>query len=891
MSSTEKHSWPEWETVRLIGRGSFGAVYEIQRKIRGRVEHAALKVISIPRDENEIRELKADGYDDESITQYFADSRERIEDEYAMMADLKGHSNVVYCDDIRTVQHDNGFGWDIYIKMELLNPLKISLGSNVADAQVIKLGMDICDALKLCEELNIVHRDIKPENIFISRNGSFKLGDFGIAKTMEGTTGGTKTGTYDYMAPEVYNNRPYHTQADIYSLGLVMYWLLNNRTAPFLPQSSKRPTPSAKAAARDRRFSGERIPAPKNGSEELQKIVLKACAFDPKDRYQSAREMREALARLAGQYPLELEPKPAPKPEHDPEPTCDDNETVGPNFGTVPSNGLDDLDKTVGPDFHKKNDTNSNRNAVTQKKAEDAKKKPWLIITAICAIVALIVMAIPRERNGWVISDGNKYYYQEGEVTTGFVTIENNRYLFDDAGIMQRGWQTIDDTEYYFNADGTMATGSVEIHEDNEKRVYQFDDDGILQYCDVTITSSLGGNSPDPISFSNVTDVRNYPYYVPLAEPVQNVLSMKIDLIVSEIIEGNPDGEWSVHIRSLTGGWQHIGYFEVKNCEGTFAIDFTEPTAFDAYTFVLDSDGVCSGKYFNALSEVTYRAYHQKQSLVETLVDGQGRTVQVICHEPGGNRVAWYTSEFDDGNVEQVRTIHDNMTGRQVTLTRNAEGGYDLTKEKGADNGATCYWMEYEYDTDGHCIAIIQHDEDGTTITSRTDFENDDAGNSVFSNQYFVAGDYTHTVRSSHEYNSEGMLISSDSVESVFESEYNTRITYKYDSEGNLLEQAWYDNDEIIPIRKDVTLLIENYSAEEIISENYEGIWNPENTDQFYVEENKKTYSREVMYDEDGRVCVEILWQVEDDSRIFRSITHYSYFGENLAFVYSAYNS
>ena len=94
--------WPGWEVVRKIGSGSFGNVYEIQRTIRGRTEHAAVKMLTIPQNKSEIAELRADGYDDESITQYFADSLDKIESEYAMMADMKGRSNLVYCDDIRS---------------------------------------------------------------------------------------------------------------------------------------------------------------------------------------------------------------------------------------------------------------------------------------------------------------------------------------------------------------------------------------------------------------------------------------------------------------------------------------------------------------------------------------------------------------------------------------------------------------------------------------------------------------------------------------------------------------------------------------------------------------------------------------------------------------------
>lgn len=299
--------WPGWETVRPLGHGSFGAVYEIRRTIRSRTERAALKVLSIPQYDSEIDELRSDGYDEESIHQYFIDSLNRIEGEYAMMADMKGHANVVYCDDFRKIPHENGYGWDVFIKMELLTPLKSYLKENPEDGFVLRLACDICNALILCEELNVVHRDIKPENIFVARDGNFKLGDFGIARTMESTTGGTKTGTYDYMAPEVYNNLPYHLQTDIYSLGLVLYWLLNERTVPFL-EIGTRPTPSMKAQARERRFSGEPLPPPNHGSEGLKAIVLKACAYNPKMRFQSAGEMLEALKALTQSIPEEPTP-------------------------------------------------------------------------------------------------------------------------------------------------------------------------------------------------------------------------------------------------------------------------------------------------------------------------------------------------------------------------------------------------------------------------------------------------------------------------------------------------------------------------------------------------------------------------------------------------------
>ena len=82
----------------------------------------------------------------------------------------------------------------------------------------------------------MIHRDIKPQNIFITSKGDYKLGDFGVARTMEKTMSGmSKKGTYNYMAPEVYHRVNTGLVSDQYSLGLVLYWLLNEKRMPFLP--------------------------------------------------------------------------------------------------------------------------------------------------------------------------------------------------------------------------------------------------------------------------------------------------------------------------------------------------------------------------------------------------------------------------------------------------------------------------------------------------------------------------------------------------------------------------------------------------------------------------------------------------------------------------------
>lgn len=292
--------WPEWNIVREIGEGSFGKVYEVRRKDIGGIYEAALKVISIPKNQSEVDEIITEGMDEGSATQYFQSIMEELVKEFALMERLKGNTNIVTYEDHKVVAFEEGVGWNIFIRMELLMPLTERLKSNFMDENdVIKLGKDICRALELCQKHDIIHRDIKPENIFISEYGDYKLGDFGIARTAEKTMAGmSKKGTYTYMAPEVYKGDAYNATVDIYSLGIVLYRLLNDNRSPFLPPYPQTITFNAREEAQRKRLVGEEFPKPAHGSEELANIIKKACAYVPRHRFKNAREFRDALESL-----------------------------------------------------------------------------------------------------------------------------------------------------------------------------------------------------------------------------------------------------------------------------------------------------------------------------------------------------------------------------------------------------------------------------------------------------------------------------------------------------------------------------------------------------------------------------------------------------------------
>ena len=291
--------WPGWTIGKYLGAGGYGKVYEIERMLSGVRERAALKVVSRPADDAEIEACYENGYDQASMKASYEEEIQRYVKEYELMKELQGQTNIVSCDDFAVVPRKDGIGGQIFIRMELLTPLqKATKQSMLSESEVIRLGKDICKALILCEARHIIHRDIKPENILISKFGDYKLGDFGVARVQDHTTNATKMGTHGYAAPEVEHGQKYGKEADIYSLGITLYWLLNNRRMPFL-NADEAVTAMKNQEALRRRYEGEKLPAPKNGSQKLKQIVLKACAYRPVDRYRSAQELYDALAELS----------------------------------------------------------------------------------------------------------------------------------------------------------------------------------------------------------------------------------------------------------------------------------------------------------------------------------------------------------------------------------------------------------------------------------------------------------------------------------------------------------------------------------------------------------------------------------------------------------------
>lgn len=257
---------PGWIIVRYLGGGGFGSAWCIERSTGNAKLTEALKVIRIQQNER---------------------FEQMLQRELDAMLILRDHPNIVRCDDFFYAKADTGTWIDqaLMIRMELLTPLDKHFESNPPDEnEVIRMGTDILTALDQLYKQKMIHRDIKPANIFLNNYGVYKLGDYGLARTIDSEDPSLSKGcgTLPFMAPEMLKGEEYDHTVDMYALALTMYLYLNGGTLLDLPPWIGR-------------ITNPKIPDPKYASPWLNRILQKALAFNPKDRFANPGEFLNAL--------------------------------------------------------------------------------------------------------------------------------------------------------------------------------------------------------------------------------------------------------------------------------------------------------------------------------------------------------------------------------------------------------------------------------------------------------------------------------------------------------------------------------------------------------------------------------------------------------------------
>lgn len=279
-----------WYVEDLVGEGGFACVYKlVNRKSRLSLV-SALKIIPII--EGLTFEVASRRNTNSVLGRYIREVR--------TLAGISSHPNLISLQNFETIRfkYKEAPAAVICIMMDFLpHDLKEKLKEG---PYPIKQGLDvILDCLRGLEKIhshNVIHRDIKPANIFLDDGGRAMIGDFGIAGSLAEPRVRRKfEGTMPYMAPESLSDprgKGYSEAADLYALALVAYEILAGRP-PFQRNGNE-----TLDEAISRRMEGEPIPIIEGLPEELNRVLIRALAFDPDKRFESADHFKQALESI-----------------------------------------------------------------------------------------------------------------------------------------------------------------------------------------------------------------------------------------------------------------------------------------------------------------------------------------------------------------------------------------------------------------------------------------------------------------------------------------------------------------------------------------------------------------------------------------------------------------
>ena len=280
-----------YKILSRLGAGGMGVVYEAEDTRLGR--KVAIKFLP--------DEAQADG---EAVQRFLREAR---------VVSALNHPHICTLHDLgttpSTARNAAAGSSQYFMVMELLDgqSLKDRIArSSLAVDDVLDFGTQIADALDAAHAQGIVHRDIKPANLFVTRRGTIKVLDFGVAKLSQArggdtgatqatdqlTTMGTTIGTVSYMSPEQARGQEIDARSDLFSVGVVLYEMATGQL-PF------------QGATVATIFEGLLTKPPAAPSEikagvpaELDRIIFKALEKDRETRYQGAAELRADLKRL-----------------------------------------------------------------------------------------------------------------------------------------------------------------------------------------------------------------------------------------------------------------------------------------------------------------------------------------------------------------------------------------------------------------------------------------------------------------------------------------------------------------------------------------------------------------------------------------------------------------
>lgn len=308
MSNSLNPVFGQWYVDRQLGNGTDGKVFTIYKeKFDGSRETAVMKMLRLGENRNERKTFNLNNekevQSDEGFEKIIGSIKKNIET--VKKAD-NGKFFIRY-DDLELRKASDGKGTLILIKLEEGKSLaEVLKGFTFTLEETYRLGINICQALLKCRSFGYIYPNLKPENILFDKEGRCKLGDFGSFSCLEpAKTSVSYKRTQYYMAPEFIKTGNINCTCDTYSLGLILYMLSNRNRLPFTEPFPENVTVNSLNESTEKRLLGEMMSKPVYASDALWKIIKKACAFKPNERYFTPEQMLSDLKNALNNQPFD----------------------------------------------------------------------------------------------------------------------------------------------------------------------------------------------------------------------------------------------------------------------------------------------------------------------------------------------------------------------------------------------------------------------------------------------------------------------------------------------------------------------------------------------------------------------------------------------------------
>ena len=271
-------------------RGSTACYHAVHRETGKRF---VLKHIRIPETEERTLALILTGAvtDETGAQDYYEEVANSIRREVIQLSAFSGHCCMAPWSGYQ-VEPREDVGYDVYLLMPYQSTLNDCLHSNgMSQLQALNLGIDLCNALEILRDAGYVYLNLKPENILVDSNGHHMIGDLGLMPIEELSYCAVPEGYLnDFTAPELMQLFAVpDLTSDIYSLGLILYYIFNGSRLPF-DDGEQKPE-----KIRQMRLQGKTLPMPVYADSELTEIITRACDPDPRKRWTTPAELRQAL--------------------------------------------------------------------------------------------------------------------------------------------------------------------------------------------------------------------------------------------------------------------------------------------------------------------------------------------------------------------------------------------------------------------------------------------------------------------------------------------------------------------------------------------------------------------------------------------------------------------